>query len=99
MDDARLVEQVDGVQSASPTKIWQHNTNTGASSTNLAVVIRCTCQQDAEETVADEAAKALIKGDHDFQSYAGVVIYVVRGYDIGIASSLPSQRYSDSPAQ
>jgi uncharacterized RDD family membrane protein YckC len=99
MDNARLVEQVDGVQSASPTKILQHTANTGTSSTNLAVVIRCTCQQDAEETVADEAAKALIKGDRDFQNYASVIIYVVRGYDIGIASSLPSQRYSDSPTQ
>jgi uncharacterized RDD family membrane protein YckC len=99
MGDARLIEQVDGVQSASPTKILQHNANTGGSSTNLAVVIRCTCQQDAEEAIADDAAKALINGDRDFPNYASVIIYVVRGYDIGIASSLPSQRYSLSSTE
>lgn len=99
MDDARMVEQVDGVQSASPHVILQRNAKTGASSPYLAVVIRCACQRDTEEAVADEAAKALIKGDLNFQSYAKVIIHVVRGYDIGIASSLPSQTYSDTPIQ
>jgi TonB family protein len=99
MDDARMVEQVDGVQSASPHVILQRDAKTGASSTYLAVVIRCACQQDTEETVANEAAKALIEGDLNFPSYARVIIYVVRGYDIGIASSLPSQTYSDTPTR
>lgn len=97
LEDARLIEQVQGVQSVSVNKIWQVNAGTSAGTNGLGVVIRATCPEDGEEALADEAARALIEGDGGFKDYERVTISVVRGYDIGIASSFRSQRYSDTP--
>jgi uncharacterized RDD family membrane protein YckC len=93
MENVRLVEQVDGVQSAGVVKNTGYNGRTLA----LSVTIRCNCEEGAEEAIADKAARELLRGDPHISDYPVINIVVGRGYDIGIASTLTSKRFSDTP--
>ena len=97
MNDYRLVEQVDGVQSANIMSNSLYNSSQGWKTQALTVMIHCNCQESAEEYVADEAAIALLRGDPHLPEFPTVNIVVLRGYNIGIASSITSEHYSDTP--
>jgi uncharacterized RDD family membrane protein YckC len=96
--DVRMAEHINGVQSASAMRVFAHSNPGGWKLSSLAITITCLCKEDEEEAIADDAAKALFQGDPHFQQYPRVTIDVVHGYDIGIASSTQSQRFSNSPA-
>jgi uncharacterized RDD family membrane protein YckC len=95
--DARMAEQIDGVQSASALRVSTHGNSGGWKLSSLAVTIHCLCKEEDEGSIADDAARAIIQGDPHFHEYPRVTIDVVHGYDIGIASSTQSQRFSNTP--
>jgi uncharacterized RDD family membrane protein YckC len=97
MNDYRLVEQVDGVQSANIMASSLYDSSRGWKTQVLVVMIHCNCQESAEEYVADEAAIALLRGDPHVPEFQKISIVVLRGYNIGIASSITSEHYSDTP--
>jgi uncharacterized RDD family membrane protein YckC len=96
--DVRMAEQISGVQSASAMRVSSHGNAGGWKLSSLAITIHCLCQENDEEAIAATAAKALLQGDPRFQQYPRVTIDVVRGYDIGIASSAQSRSFSNTPA-
>lgn len=98
MLDARMAEQINGVQSASAMRVWTRSNSRGWKLSSLAVTIHCLCKEDEEEAIADGAARALLHGDPHFRDYPRVTIIVAHGYDIGIASSTHAQRFSYTPA-
>ncbi len=97
MNDYRLVEQVDGVQSSNVVVNSVYEPSRGWKNLALTVTIRCNCQESAEGEIADEAAIALLRGDPHLPEFPKVNIVVLRGYNIGIASSFTFDRYSDTP--
>lgn len=98
LEDRRIVQQLDGVQSVSVTVATEHNGSTGKSATLLNILIRCDCEPSTQEGLADEAVKLLVTSDPNFQKYAAVRVFISRGYDIGIAWSMALQRFSDTPS-
>jgi uncharacterized RDD family membrane protein YckC len=96
--DVRMAEQIKGVQSASAMRVSSRGNSGGWKLTSLAITIDCLCKEEDEGNIADDAARALLQGDPHFPQYPRVTIVVVRGYDIGIASSTQAQRFSNTPA-
>jgi uncharacterized RDD family membrane protein YckC len=98
LEDRRIVQQLNGVQTVSVTVATERNASTRTSATFLNVLIRCDCEASTQEGLADEAVKVLITSDPNFKKYAAVRVFISRGYDIGIAWSMTLQRFSYTPS-
>jgi uncharacterized RDD family membrane protein YckC len=91
IQDAALVEQIDGVQSANVSEMWQLNGSERSLKPNLIVSVRIAGRIYVEEGFAQQIAKMIVENDHTIQRYGAMRIDLVRSYDIGIASGWTSR--------
>jgi uncharacterized RDD family membrane protein YckC len=94
--DARMIEQMDGVQQARVQDFMLHNRSGGGAKKSLDFSIRTEKPVD-QEAFADEVAKIVLQNDRYAQEYDQLTIRILRGYDIGIASHWNHQEFTHSP--
>jgi uncharacterized RDD family membrane protein YckC len=97
LTDATVVESIDGVQSAGVTETSEFHLGDNASKKFLSIDIQWTGEPGNEEEIADQAAKVILKNDHNIQNYTRLRIAIIRGYDLGISSHWASRAFGYSP--
>jgi uncharacterized RDD family membrane protein YckC len=93
--DARQVELLPGVQSASILRVTAQDRNSKGD--GLLVQVRCTISNSDQEALASQIADSIVTTDPTIDQYGMLRIVLIRGYDIGIFRSSFSQTYSDTP--
>ena len=98
-EDARLVEGMRNVQTASVQDLTWTDWGGGNKKKILVIDIRWTGKSGDEEAFANDAARLILGHDEKAQGYDLLRIVVVRGYDMGIAHAQISRSYEHTPAE
>jgi uncharacterized RDD family membrane protein YckC len=98
LEDARLVETVDGVQSAAVQDLRSSNWGSSESKKTLVVSVRWTGKAASETAFADDIARLLMRQDPKVQDHDSLRIVLIRGYDIGIAHAQAAHPFEHTPA-
>jgi hypothetical protein len=97
LEDARLVETVDGVQSAGVQDLISRSWGSADSKKTLVVSIRWSGKAANETAFADEIAKLLVRQDPKVQDHDALRIVLIRGYDLGLAHAQVTHSYEHTP--
>lgn len=98
LEDARLVETVDGVQSAAVQVLRSSNWGSGESKKTLVISVRWTGNAASETAFVDEIARLLMRQDPKVQDQDLLRIVLIRGYDLGIAHAQTTHFFEHTPA-
>jgi hypothetical protein len=98
LSDARVVEDMDHVQSTGVSDLtW--TPSSGAKKTTIYVVnVFWSGQQDQEEGFAKQVASRILENNPHVANRDRLRIVIIRGYDLGIAHAQRSDPFEDSPA-
>jgi uncharacterized RDD family membrane protein YckC len=100
LEDVRLMEQLDGVQSAQAMD--QKSVTTWGQAypkRSLVITIHWVGESADRTAFADQAAKTILAHDLTARRYDTLKVVVVRSYDIGIAKSSRTYFFEHSPAE
>jgi uncharacterized RDD family membrane protein YckC len=99
LQDAQLVEDMDGVQRAGVQNVVQMNSPNNPHTKVLAITAYVNPGSPDGPAFANEIAKSLLEKDPHVTQYDRLNIVIVCGYDLGFASGWRSNNFSHSPAQ
>ena len=97
--DARLVEDMDGVQRAGAWHLDQFNSHNNMHEKILSITAYVNPGSPDGPAFANEIAKSLLEKDPRVAQYDRLNIVIVCGYDIGFASGWRSNNFNHSPAE
>lgn len=97
--DARLVENMPGVQNAGVQDLSSRNYSSGVTKKFLIVNAFWTGKRSDDEAFANEVAKLILQNDPQAQNYDVLRIVVIRGYDLGIARAQQRAPFEHTPAE
>jgi uncharacterized RDD family membrane protein YckC len=96
LDDARLIENVEGVQQAGVED--STNWNDGKKTNILVISISWAGKVADEEAFADRAAKRILQNDPKIEDHDLLRIVMIRGYDLGIAHARITHNFEHTPS-
>jgi uncharacterized RDD family membrane protein YckC len=96
LDDARLIENVEGVQQAGVED--STNWNDGKKTNILVINISWAGKVANEEAFADRTAKLILQSDPKIEDYDLLRIVMIRGYDLGIAHARITHNFEHTPS-
>lgn len=97
LEDARLLENLESVQSAQVMEQWSATLGKGESKKSLVLTIHWGGDSSDNEAVADRLAKIILTHDSSVQNFDSLRIVIVRGYDLGIAEATSTNTFAHSP--
>lgn len=97
--DTQPIEAMDGVWRARVWDSLSHSPAGGPPKRILHANITLKSRVISEETLADEAARAILHEDRNALEYDELSIRIFTGYDIGIASRWDHQEFAHTPAE
>ena len=97
MDDATLVERIDGVQSAAVRETTVFHDGQGSSAPFFSIDVQWTGESGDDAEIADQVAKLILQNDHKIRNYSSLRIAITRGYDLGIGYGRVSRSFTHSP--
>jgi uncharacterized RDD family membrane protein YckC len=97
LDDVRLLEQMEGVQSAAA--LDQRSHTGGQTKRSLVVTIHWVGESADRTLFAHQVARTILAHDSGALNYDSLRVVVVRGYDIGIAKSKVTYSFEHSPSE
>jgi uncharacterized RDD family membrane protein YckC len=99
LEDASLIEQINGVQQAGIYETTVYQGIGGTSKTlKMQINIRWDGDHADEDAVAQQVAKSILQHDPTARNFDTLQITFIRGYDIGIASAQSSENISHTIA-
>jgi uncharacterized RDD family membrane protein YckC len=98
LSDARVVENMDHVQSASVSDLTWTPSSGAEKKTIYVVNVFWSGQQDQQEAFAKQVASRILENDPHVADRDLLRIVIIRGYDLGIASAQRTNPFEDSPA-
>jgi len=96
--DARVVENMDHVQSAGVSDLTWTSSSSGEKKRIYVVSVFWSGTQNEEERFARQVASRILENNPRVADRDLLRIVVVRGYDLGIATAQRSDPFEDSPA-
>lgn len=97
--DARLIEQVNGVQRARVSDLLGRSSAGGGVTKDILVSIHLKSKPPSQEALADEVARVVLQNDQNAEGYERIRILLFDGYDVGIATHWDRQEFAHSPAE
>lgn len=97
--DARLIEQLPGVQRASVGEVLLHNISSPGAKKVLRASIILSGSRASEGALAERTAHLLLQNDRSAQEYDKIGIVIFVGYDIGIASHWSHSEFIHTPRE
>jgi uncharacterized RDD family membrane protein YckC len=94
--DAKLVEQVHGIQRAQVGERLMHSGTGGGPTKDLNVFVHQ--KSKAQETSVDEVARIILQSDPNARNYDRLSIVFFSGYDIGISAHWNRQEFARTPS-
>src|ERR1700722_19252713 len=98
LSDARVVEDMDHVQSAGVSDLTWTPSSGAKKKTIYVVNVFWSGQQDQEEAFAKQVASRILENNPHVADRDRLRIVIIRGYDLGIAHAQRSDPFEDSPA-
>ena len=98
LSDARVVEDMDHVQSAGVSDLTWTPRSSAAKKTIYVVNVFWSGQQNQEEAFAKQVASRILENNPHVADRDRLRIVIIRGYDLGIAHAQRSDPFEDSPA-
>jgi uncharacterized RDD family membrane protein YckC len=99
LEDVRLLEQMEGVQSAQALDQTSHSAGQTNSKRSLVITIHWLGESSNRTAFANQVAKTILAHDATVLNYDSLRIVVVSGYDIGIAKSNAMYSFENSPSE
>lgn len=99
LDDVRLVEGMDGVQTAGVQDLNWSNWGSGAKKKILVINVSWVGKSADEEGFADQVARLILQHDSTVPQHDLLRVVIIRGYDLGIAHAQVSHPYEHTPAE
>jgi uncharacterized RDD family membrane protein YckC len=99
LDDVRLLEQMEGVQSAEALDQRSHAVGQANSKRSLIITVHWAGESANGTVFANQVAKTILAHDAAVLNYDSLRVNVVRSYDIGIAKSNVTYSFEHSPAE
>jgi len=99
LEDVRLLEQMEGVQSAEALDQRSHTGGQTNSKRSRVVTIDWVGESANRTVFANQVAKTILAHDSGVLNYDSLRVVVVRGYDIGIARSNVTFSFEHSPSE
>jgi uncharacterized RDD family membrane protein YckC len=97
-EDVRLLEQMQGVQSAAAVDQISSTRGQEPSKRSLVLTIHWVGESSSASGFADQVATAILAHDPNSRDYDALRVVIVRGYDIGIAKSNVNYTFEHSPS-
>jgi len=99
LEDIRMIESIDGVQSAGAQDLRSSTWGSGEVKKILVLNVFWTGKDADETAAADQIAKLIVRQDHQVENHDLLRIVLVRGYDLGIAHVSVTHSYQHTPAE
>jgi uncharacterized RDD family membrane protein YckC len=96
LDDARVIESVEGVQQAGVQDLTSWNN--GKETKILVLDVYWAGKSSGEEAFADRVAQLILQNDPKVQEHDLLRIGMIRGYDLGIAHAHVSHSFEHTPS-
>lgn len=97
LEDARLLENMDGVQSAGVMEQWSATLGREQNEKSLVITIHWDGDFSNKEAVADQFARTILLHDSTVQNFSSLRVVIVRGYDLGIAHFTLTNSFAHPP--
>lgn len=98
LSDARVVEDIDHVQSAGVSDLTWTPWSSAEKKTIYVVNVFWSGEQNQEEALANQVASRILENNPHVGDRDRLRIVIIRGYDLGIAHAQRSDPFEDSPA-
>lgn len=99
LEDSRLVEEMEGVQSAGVQDLTWANWGSETRKKILVMNVFWTGRSANEEAFANEVAKLILQRDPNVQNHDLLRVVIIRGYDLGIAHAQVSRSFEHTPTE
>jgi len=97
-EDIRLVEGMEGVQSAGAQDLNWVNWGSETKKKILVINVQWTGKSAEEEAVANQIAKLILEHDSNVANHDLLKVVMIRGYDLGIAHAQVSRSFEHTPS-
>jgi uncharacterized RDD family membrane protein YckC len=99
LEDVRLLEQIEGVQSAQALDQRSHSGEQTDFKRSLIITVHWVGESANRTAFANQVAKTILAHDSTVLNYDSLRVVVVRSYDIGIAKSHVKYYFEHSPSE